>query len=47
MYYNNDSSKEPDIKGMEGKKSDRPAWINQLQKEFVDDLRYDRNPTQY
>jgi DNA polymerase elongation subunit (family B) len=42
-----DSSKEPDIKGMEGKKSDRPAWINQLQKEFVDDLRYDRNPTQY
>jgi DNA polymerase elongation subunit (family B) len=40
-----DSSKEPDIKGMEGKKSDRPIWINQLQKEFVDDLRYDRNPT--
>jgi hypothetical protein len=30
---------------MEGIKSDRPFWINQLQKEFVDDLRYDRNPT--
>ena len=29
-----DSSKEPDIKGMEGIKSDRPLWINQLQKEF-------------
>jgi DNA polymerase elongation subunit (family B) len=40
-----DSSEEPDIKGMEGKKSDRPIWINQLQKEFVDDIRYDRNPT--
>jgi DNA polymerase I len=40
-----DSSKEPDIKGMEGIKSDRPFWINQLQKEFVDDLRHDRNPT--
>ena len=40
-----DSSKDPDIKGMEGIKSDRPTWINQLQKEFVDDLRYGRNPT--
>ena len=40
-----DSSKEPDIKGMEGIKSDRPFWINQLQKEFVDDLRYDKDPT--
>jgi DNA polymerase elongation subunit (family B) len=40
-----DSNEEPDVKGMEGSKSDRPAWINQLQKEFVDDLRHDRNPT--
>ena len=40
-----DSSREPDIKGMEGIKSDRPLWINQLQKEFVEDLRYDRDPT--
>lgn len=40
-----DSSKDPDIKGMDGIKSDRPLWINQLQKEFVDDLRFDRDPT--
>ncbi len=30
---------------MEGKKSDRPTWINNLQKEFADDLKHDRNPT--
>ena len=40
-----DKNKEPDIKGIEGIKSDRPAWINNLQKEFVDDIKYDRNPT--
>jgi DNA polymerase I len=40
-----DSSKDPDIKGIEGIKSDRPSWINQLQKDFVGDLKDDRNPT--
>ena len=30
---------------MESIKSDRPACINKLQKEFVDDLRYDMDPT--
>jgi DNA polymerase I len=40
-----DSNKDPDIKGIEGVKSDRPLWINQLQIDFVDDLRYDRDPT--
>lgn len=36
---------EPDIKGIEGIKSDRPAWINNLQKDFVDDMTNDRDPT--
>jgi DNA polymerase elongation subunit (family B) len=40
-----DENKDPDIVGMEGKKSDRPPWINGLQREFVEDLKYDRNPT--
>lgn len=40
-----DDTKEPDVKGIEGKKSDRLVWINDLQKEFVDDLRCDRDPT--
>lgn len=40
-----DTSKGPDIKGIEGIKSDRPYWINQLQKDFVDDLMYNRDPT--
>jgi DNA polymerase elongation subunit (family B) len=40
-----DTAKEPDIVGMEGKKSDRPPWINRLQKEFADDLKNDKNPT--
>ncbi len=40
-----DKTKDPDIKGMEGKKSDRPPWINNLQREFTDDLKYDRDPT--
>ena len=40
-----DKTKEPDIKGIEGIKSDRPIWINNLQKDFVDDIANDRNPT--
>jgi DNA polymerase elongation subunit (family B) len=40
-----DSSKKPDIKGIEGVKSDRPLWINRLQYEFVNDLKFGRDPT--
>jgi DNA polymerase I len=40
-----DQAKEADIKGLEGIKSDRPPWINQLQKQFVEDLRQDIDPT--
>jgi DNA polymerase, archaea type len=40
-----DLCKNPDIKGIEGIKSDRPLWINQLQKDFVDDLKFGRDPT--
>jgi len=42
---NQDASKESDIKGIEGIKSDRPSWIHQLQKDFVEDLRHDKDPT--
>ena len=40
-----DENKDPDIVGMEGKKSNRPPWINGLQRGFVDDLKYDKDPT--
>ncbi len=38
-------NKEADIKGIEGIKSDRPVWINNLQKDFVDDITNDIDPT--
>lgn len=40
-----DQTKEIDIKGLEGIKSDRPPWINQLQRQLVEDLRQDIDPT--
>jgi DNA polymerase, archaea type len=40
-----DTTKAPDIKGIEGIKSDRPIWINNLQKELVEDITNNRNPT--
>jgi DNA polymerase I len=40
-----DKYSEPDIKGIEGIKSDRPLWINILQKDFVDDIVNDKDPT--
>jgi DNA polymerase elongation subunit (family B) len=43
--HQDDVTKAPDIVGMEGKKSDRPPWINNLQREFVEDLKYNRDPT--
>jgi DNA polymerase I len=40
-----DKNKDPDIRGIEGIKSDRSLWINNLQKCFVDDMANDRDPT--
>jgi DNA polymerase elongation subunit (family B) len=40
-----DNTRDPDIVGMEGMKSDRPKWINDLQRDFTDDLKHNRNPT--
>ena len=40
-----DESKEPVIKGMEGIKSDRPAWINKIERRFADDIKYSKDPT--
>jgi DNA polymerase elongation subunit (family B) len=40
-----DDSKEPDIKGMEGIKSDRPIWINKIEKQFADDIKNGKDPT--
>ena len=40
-----DETKEPEIKGMEGIKSDRPLWINKIEKQFAKDLQYGYDPT--
>ena len=40
-----DHGKEPDIKGMEGIKSDRPFWINRIEKQLVEDIRNNIDPT--
>jgi DNA polymerase, archaea type len=40
-----DQTKGIDIKGLEGVKSDRPLWINQLQRQLVEDLRHNVDPT--
>jgi DNA polymerase I len=34
-----DVKREPDIIGMEGIKSDRPPWINKIERQFVDDIK--------
>jgi DNA polymerase, archaea type len=39
-----DENKRPDIKGMEGIKSDRPSWINKIQRQLVDDIKNGANP---
>ena len=36
--------KEPHIVGMEGEKSDRPTWINNVFEQFVKDIINDINP---
>jgi hypothetical protein len=30
---------------MEGKKNDRPTWINQVFNQFLEDFKSDRDPT--
>ena len=39
-----DSNKEPEIKGMEGIKSDRPPWIQKLERQFALDLKNNVDP---
>ncbi len=39
-----DPNKEPEIKGMEGIKSDRPPWIQKLEKQFALDLKNNIDP---
>lgn len=34
-----DCNKEPNIKGMEGIRGDRPPWINKVQKQFANDIK--------
>jgi DNA polymerase elongation subunit (family B) len=41
---NNDPGKEPEIKGMEGIKSDRPSWIHKLEKQLALDLKNNTSP---
>jgi DNA polymerase elongation subunit (family B) len=40
-----DPNKEPEIKGMEGIKSDRPLWIHKLVRHFAIDLKNGIDPT--
>src|SRR4029079_13572759 len=39
-----DESKDPVIKGMEGIKSDRPVWINKIERQFANDIKYGKDP---
>jgi DNA polymerase elongation subunit (family B) len=39
-----DTNKEPEIKGMEGIKSDRPSWIQKIERQFALDLKNNINP---
>ena len=39
-----DPNKEPEIKGMEGIKSDRPPWIQKLERQFALDLKNNVDP---
>ena len=39
-----DPVKEPEIKGMEGIKSDRPPWIHKLEKQFALDIKNETDP---
>ncbi|HEX9319022.1 MAG TPA: DNA polymerase domain-containing protein [Nitrososphaeraceae archaeon] len=39
-----DQSKDPIIKGMEGIKSDRPLWLNKIERQFAEDIKYGNDP---
>lgn len=39
-----DENIEPVIKGMEGIKGDRPVWINKIEKQFAEDIKYSKDP---
>jgi DNA polymerase elongation subunit (family B) len=40
-----DENIEPVVKGMEGIKSDRPIWINKIEKQFAEDIKNGKDPT--
>lgn len=40
-----DETREPVIKGMEGIKSDRPVWINNVENQFAEDIKNGKDPT--
>lgn len=43
-YFGITDSDEIKVVGMEGKKNDRPAWINQVFDRFLEDFKADRDP---
>jgi DNA polymerase I len=44
-YFGVTDSGEIKVVGMEGKKNDRPAWINKVFDQFLEDFKADRDPT--
>jgi DNA polymerase elongation subunit (family B) len=44
-YFGVTSSGEIKVAGMEGRKNDRPAWINQVFDQFLEDFKADRDST--
>jgi DNA polymerase I len=44
-YFGITTKDEIKVVGMEGKKNDRPAWINKVFDQFVEDFKADRDPT--
>jgi len=40
-----DDKREPDIKGMERIRSDRPLWFNKIEKQFAYDIKHSEDPT--
>jgi DNA polymerase, archaea type len=44
-YFGVTTSGEVKVVGMEGKKNDRPAWINKVFDQFLEDFKADRDPT--
>jgi DNA polymerase elongation subunit (family B) len=44
-YFGITTNGEIKVVGMEGKKNDRPLWINQVFDQFLEDFKADRDPT--